>query len=88
MTRWGRVEDLPQAKGYETLKARRPKQGIKTPINNRKKKGKPKKTKKPKKVAKGNPAGARSLGKLLDPRGGETVVQGGGQGKGKGKEGH
>jgi hypothetical protein len=30
---------------------------------------------------------ARSLGKLLDSRGGETAVQGGGRGKGKGKGG-
>jgi hypothetical protein len=87
MTRWRRVEDLPQAEGYETSKAGRPKQGTKTPKNNRKKKGKPKKTKKPKKVAKGNPVGTRSSGKSLDPRGGETAVQGGGWGKGKGKEG-
>ena len=36
-----------------------------------------------KKVAKGNLVGARSLGKLLDPRGGETALQGGGQGKRK-----
>jgi hypothetical protein len=67
MTRWGRVEDLPQAEGYETPKTRRSKQGTKTPKNNRKKKGKPEKTKKPKKVAKGNPAGARLSGKSLDP---------------------
>jgi hypothetical protein len=46
MTRWGRVEDLPQAEGCKTPKAGRPKQGTKTPKNNRKKKGKPKKTKK------------------------------------------
>jgi hypothetical protein len=45
------------------------------------------KQKKPKKVAKGNPIGTRSSGKSLDPRGGETAVQGGGWGKGKGKEG-
>jgi hypothetical protein len=40
-------------------------------------------------VAKGNPVGVRSSGKSLDPRGGETAVQGGGweKGKGKGKEG-
>jgi hypothetical protein len=38
-------------------------------------------------VAKGNPVRARSSGKSLDPRGGENVVQGGGQGKGKGKGG-
>ena len=31
MTRWGHVEDLPQAKGCETLKAERPKQGHKEP---------------------------------------------------------
>jgi hypothetical protein len=87
MTRWGRVENLPQEEGCETPKAGRPKQGTKTPKNNQKKKGKQKKTKKPKKVAKGNLVGARSLGKLLDPRGGETAVQGGGWGKGKGKRG-
>jgi hypothetical protein len=89
MTQWGRVEDLPQAEGCETPKAGRPKQGTKTPKNNQKMKGKPKKTKKPKKVAKGNLVGARSSGKSLDPKGGETVVQGGGRGKGngKGKEG-
>jgi hypothetical protein len=72
-------------------KAERPKQGTKTPKNNRKKKGKPKKKKKKKKktkkVAKGNPVRARSSGKSLDPRGGETVIQGGGRGKGKGKGG-
>ena len=78
MTQWGRVEDLPQVEGCETLKAERPKQGTKTPKNNWKKKGKPKKTKKPKKVAKGNSIGARSSSKSLDPRGGETAIQGGG----------
>jgi hypothetical protein len=31
MTRWGRVEDLPQAEGCETAKAERPKQGHKKP---------------------------------------------------------
>jgi hypothetical protein len=31
MMRWRRVEDLPQAKGYETPKAGRPKQGYKEP---------------------------------------------------------
>jgi hypothetical protein len=31
MTRRGRVEDLPQAEGCETLKAGRPKQGHKKP---------------------------------------------------------
>jgi hypothetical protein len=87
MTRWGCVEDPPQAEGCETPKAGRPKQGIKIPKNNRKKKGKPKKTKEPKKVAKGNPIGTRSSGKSLDPRGGETALQGGGWGKGKGKRG-
>jgi hypothetical protein len=48
-------------------KARRSKQGTKTPKNNRKKKGKPEKTNKPKKVVKENPAGARLSGKSLDP---------------------
>jgi hypothetical protein len=43
--------------------------------------------KNPRKVVKGNPVSARSSGKSLDPRGGETTVQGGGRGKGKGKEG-
>jgi hypothetical protein len=38
-------------------------------------------------VAKGNPVGARSSSKSLDPRGGETIVQGGGRGKGKGNGG-
>jgi hypothetical protein len=38
-------------------------------------------------VAKGNSVKARSSGKSLDPRGGETAVQGGGRGKGKGKRG-
>jgi hypothetical protein len=80
------------AEGYETPKAGRPKQGTKTLKNNRgkKKKKKKKKTKQKhqRKVAKGNPVEARSSGKSLDPRGGETAVQGGGQGKGKGKEGH
>ena len=73
--------------GCETPKARRPKQDIKIPKNKRKKKGKLEKTKKPKKVAKENPVKARSLGKSLDPKGGETAVQGGGRGKGKGKGG-
>jgi hypothetical protein len=36
---------------------------------------------------KGNPVEARSSGKSLNPRGGETAVQGGGQEKGKGKGG-
>jgi hypothetical protein len=85
MTQWGRVEDLPQAEGCKTPKAGRPKQGTKTPKNNWKKKGKAKKKKK--KVAKGNPVGARSSGKLLDPRAGETAAQGGGREKGKGKGG-
>jgi hypothetical protein len=86
MTRWGRVENLPQAEGCKKPKVGRPKQGTKTPKNNWKKKGKPKKKKK-KKVAKGNPIGVRSSGKSLNLRGGETAVQGGGQGKGKGKGG-
>jgi hypothetical protein len=51
------------------------------------KKTKKQKNKKTKKVAKGNPVGAKSSGKSLDPRGGETTVQGGGRGKGKGKGG-
>jgi hypothetical protein len=54
MTRWGRVEDLPQAEGCETPKAGRPKQGHKEPQKQMKK----------------------------------TVIQGGGQGKRKEKEGH
>jgi hypothetical protein len=83
MTRWGCVEDLLQAEGCKKPKARRLKQGTKTPKNNWKKKGKPKK----KIVAKGNPVEAKSSGKSLDPRGGETAVQGGGRGKGKGKGG-
>jgi hypothetical protein len=84
MTRWRRVEDIPLAEGCETPKAKIPKQGTMTPKNNQKKKGKlEKKKKKPKKVAKGNPVGARSSGKSLNPRGEETAVQGGGQGKGK-----
>jgi hypothetical protein len=84
MTRWRRVEDLPLAEGCKTPKAERPKQGTMTPKNNQKKKGKLEKTKKKtKKVAKGNPVWARSSGKSLNSRGGETVVQGGGQGKGK-----
>jgi hypothetical protein len=87
MTRWGCVEYLPQAEGYETLEARRPKQGTKTSKNNPKKRKAEEKKKKPKKVAKGNPVKARSSGKSLDPRGGETAVQGGGRGKGKGKRG-
>jgi hypothetical protein len=67
-------------------RAERPKQGTKTPKNNlKKKKGKPKKTKKKlKRMVKGNLVRARSSGKSLDPRGGETAVQGGGRGKGKG----
>ena len=85
MTRWGRVEDLPQAEGCETPKVGRLKQGTKTPQNKWRKKGKLEKTKKPKKVAKGNLVGVRSSGKSLDPRGGETVVQGEGRGKGKRK---
>jgi hypothetical protein len=36
---------------------------------------------------KGNPVEARSSGKTLDPRGGETAIQGEGRGKGKGKGG-
>jgi hypothetical protein len=36
-------------------------------------------------VVKGNPVGARSSGKSLDPRAGETGIQGEGRGKGKGK---
>jgi hypothetical protein len=37
MTRWGRVEDLPQAEGCETPKAGRPKQGHKEPQKQTKK---------------------------------------------------
>jgi hypothetical protein len=94
MTRWGRVEDLPQAKGCKTPKVERPKQGTNTPKNNWKKKGKPEKqkkkqktknNKKTKKVVKWTPIKARSSGILLDPRSRETAVQRGGQGKGKGK---
>jgi hypothetical protein len=55
MTRWGCIEDLPQVEGCETPKAGRPKQGTKTPKNNRKKKGKPKKTKKTKESGEGEP---------------------------------
>jgi hypothetical protein len=87
MTWWGRVEDLPQAEGYETPKAGRPKQGTKTLKNNRGKKQNKTKQKHQRKVAKGNLVEARSSGKSLDPRGGETAIQGGGQGKGKEKEG-
>jgi hypothetical protein len=78
MTWWGRIKDLPQVEGCETPKTKRPKQGIKTLKNNRKKKERKagENKKKPKKVAKGNPIGARSSGKSLDPRGGETAVQG------------
>jgi hypothetical protein len=49
--RWGCVEDLPQAEGCETPKARRPKQGHKEPQKNRKKKEerKARENKKPKK---------------------------------------
>ena len=70
MTQWGRIEDLPQVEGCETLKAGRPKQGTKTPKNNRKKEEERKagENKKPKKVAKGNPVEARSSGKSLDPQ--------------------
>jgi hypothetical protein len=58
----------------------------KAPNTTRKKKGKPKKLLQlGKKVVKGNLVRARSLGKSLDPRGGETAVQEGGWGKGKGK---
>jgi hypothetical protein len=64
MTRWGRIEDLPQAEGCETPKARRPKQGIKTlKTTEKKRKESRRKQKKPKKVAKGNPVGARSSSK-------------------------
>ena len=38
-------------------------------------------------MVKGNPVGARSSGKSLDPRGGEIDIQGGGRGKGKEKGG-
>jgi hypothetical protein len=85
MTRWGRIEDVPQAEGCKTPKVGRPKEGTKTPKNNQKKKGKPKK-KKTKENGEGEPVEARSSSKSLDPKGGETVVQGGGWGKGKKKE--
>jgi hypothetical protein len=55
MTRRGHVEDLPQAEGCETLKARRPKQGIKTPKNNWKKERKAEENKKTKKSGEGEP---------------------------------
>jgi hypothetical protein len=54
MTRWGRVEDLPQAEGYETPEAGRPKQGTKTPKNNWKKR-KAKENKKTKESGEGEP---------------------------------
>jgi hypothetical protein len=54
-------------------KAGRLKQGTKTSKNNWEKN--------PRKVAKGNPVGARLSGKSLDFRSGETAIQGGGQGK-------
>jgi hypothetical protein len=38
-------------------------------------------------VVKGNLVEARSSGKSLAPKGGETAIQGGGQGKRKGKGG-
>jgi hypothetical protein len=74
--------------GLRNVESQKTQTGHKTPKNNWKKKAKPekkkkKKKKKPKKVAKGNPVGARLSGKSLDPRGGETTVQGGGRGKGK-----
>jgi hypothetical protein len=75
-------------RGLRNAESRKTQTGHKDPQKTTgKRKGKPEKTKKPKKVAKGNPVGARSLGKSLDPRGGETVVQGGGRGKGNGKGG-
>jgi hypothetical protein len=40
-----------------------------------------------KKAAKENPVEARSSGKSLDPRDGETAVKGGGGGRGKGRGG-
>jgi hypothetical protein len=56
MTRWGCVEYLPQAEGYETLEARRPKQGTKTSKNNPKKKRKAEeKKKKTKESGEGEP---------------------------------
>jgi hypothetical protein len=45
------------------------------------------KQKNQRKWRRGTLVGARSSGKSLDPRGGETAVQGGGWGKGKGKRG-
>jgi hypothetical protein len=48
MMRWGSVEDPPQAEGYETPEAERPKQGTKTPKNNQKKKESRRKQKKKK----------------------------------------
>jgi hypothetical protein len=38
-------------------------------------------------VVKGNLVGVRSSGKSLDPKGGDTAIQGRGRGKGKGKGG-
>jgi hypothetical protein len=46
MRRWGHVEDLPQAEGYETPKVGRSKQGTKTHKNNRKKEKKTRENKK------------------------------------------
>jgi hypothetical protein len=84
----GGVEDLPWAEACKTPKAERPKQGTKTLKNNwKKRKENRRRKKKPKKVAKGNSVEPRSSSKSLDPRGGETAVQGGGRGKGKGKGG-
>ena len=71
--------------GLRNAESRKTQTGHKDPQKQLKKERKVKenKKKKPKKVAKGNPVGARSSGKSLDPRGGETIVQGGGRGKGK-----
>jgi hypothetical protein len=55
MMRWGRIEDLPQVEGCETLKAGRPKQGTKTPKNNRKKERKAEENKKTKESGEGEP---------------------------------
>jgi hypothetical protein len=74
--------------GLRNVESRKTQTGHKDPQKQLEKERKAgeKKKKKTKKVAKGNTVGARSSSKSLDPRGGEATVQGGGQGKGKGKE--
>jgi hypothetical protein len=63
MTLWGRVEDLPQVEGCETLKAGRLKQGTKIPKKQPEKERKARENKKTKESGEGEPSRGEGKGK-------------------------